>query len=120
MLMGSGTETLGDAVNCLNDTLHLAEIAGLTVPHDRCHPILAGRSQMATPHDGPSSVHLAPFVRREALTPRFIAAHAPEVLGALPFLDRSRTQEREQRSGAPFVRIGPRSSAGTAPDATIM
>jgi hypothetical protein len=29
--MGSGTETLGDAVSCLNDTLHLAEITGLTV-----------------------------------------------------------------------------------------
>src|SRR6185436_2404025 len=57
--MGSGTETLGAAVSCLNDTLHLAEIGGITVPRDRCHPILAGRFQMATPHDGPALVQAA-------------------------------------------------------------
>ena len=40
VLSGSGTETLGGAVNCFNESLHLAEIAGLSVPRDRCsdHP----------------------------------------------------------------------------------
>ena len=36
VLTGSGTETLGGAVSCFNESLHLAEIAGLSVPRDRC------------------------------------------------------------------------------------
>lgn len=40
MLTGSGTGTLGGAVNCFNESLHLADVAGISVPRDRCsgHP----------------------------------------------------------------------------------
>ena len=40
VLTGSGTETLVGSVSCFNESLHLAEIEGLSVPHDRCscHP----------------------------------------------------------------------------------
>jgi hypothetical protein len=53
-------------------------------------------------------------------TPRCVEAYAPELVDARAYLDGSRAQEREQRPGAPFVRIGPRSIAGTALKTTVM
>ena len=57
VLIGSGTETLGGAVNCFNESLHLAEIAGLSVLAIVVLAIVASGSDIATPHLGHPACH---------------------------------------------------------------
>ncbi len=61
VLIGSGTETLGGAVSCFNESLHLAEIAGLSVLAIVVLAIVASDRDIATPHLGhPRAILCAP------------------------------------------------------------